>query len=132
VKDLCNNNCKSLKKEFEKDFRKCRDLPCSLIWRINIVKMAILLKGIYSFNIIPIKITTKFFKDMQKEFLKCIWKSKKPRIEKTIPFFFFFLLRIFLNDISNAIPKVPHYPPPHFPTQPFSFFGPGVPLYWGI
>jgi hypothetical protein len=36
--------------------------------------------------------------------------------------FFFYLLRIFLNDISNAIPKVPHTLPPHFPTHPFSFF----------
>jgi hypothetical protein len=37
-----------------------------------------------------------------------------------------FLLRIFLNYISNAIPKVPHTLPP------FPLFGPGVPLYWGI
>jgi hypothetical protein len=48
-------------------------------------------------------------------------------------FFHFFLLRIFLNYISNAIPKVPHtLPPPHSPTHPFPLFGPGVPLYWGI
>ena len=37
---------------------------------------------------------------------------------------FFYLLGIFLNDISNAIPKVPHTLPPHFPTHPFSFFWP--------
>jgi len=44
----------------------------------------------------------------------------------------FFLLRIFLNDISNAIPKVPHtLPPTSLPTHSH-FFGPGVPLYWGI
>jgi hypothetical protein len=43
-------------------------------------------------------------------------------------FFFFYLLRIFLNDISNAIPKVLHtLPPTSLPTHSH-FFGPGVPL----
>jgi hypothetical protein len=47
-------------------------------------------------------------------------------------FLFFYLLRIFLNDISNAIPKVPHtLPPTSLPTHSH-FFGPGVPLYWAI
>jgi hypothetical protein len=47
--------------------------------------------------------------------------------------FLIFLLHIFLNYISNAILKVPHtLPAPHFPTHPFPFFGPGIPLYWGI
>jgi hypothetical protein len=42
------------------------------------------------------------------------------------------LLRIFLNYISNIIPKVPHTLPPHSPTHPLPLFGPGIPLYWGI
>jgi hypothetical protein len=41
VKDLYDKNFKSLKKEIE-DLRRWKDLPCSLIGRINIVKMAIL------------------------------------------------------------------------------------------
>jgi hypothetical protein len=45
----------------------------------------------------------------------------------------FFLLHIFLNYISNAIPKVHHtLPPTSLPTHSHFFFDPGVPLYWGI
>ena len=57
VKDLYDKNCKSLKKEI-KDLRRWKDLPCSGIGRIDVVKMAILWKAIYRFNAIPIKILT--------------------------------------------------------------------------
>jgi hypothetical protein len=46
VKDLYDKNFKSLKKEIEEDLRRWKDLPCSWIGRINIVKMTILLKAI--------------------------------------------------------------------------------------
>jgi hypothetical protein len=53
VKVLYDENFKSVNKEIEEDLRKWRDLPCPCIGRINIVKMAILLKAIYRFNAIP-------------------------------------------------------------------------------
>jgi hypothetical protein len=55
VNDLYKENYEFLKKEIEEDYRKWRDLPCSWIGRINIIKMSILLKAIYVFNAIPPK-----------------------------------------------------------------------------
>jgi hypothetical protein len=43
-------NYKPLKKEIKEDYRRWKDLPCSWIGRISIVKMAMLPKAIYMFN----------------------------------------------------------------------------------
>jgi hypothetical protein len=57
LKDLYNKNFKFLKNEIEEDLRRWKGLPCSLIGRINIVKIARL-------NAIPIKIPTQFFTEL--------------------------------------------------------------------
>ena len=55
VKDLYIENCKALVKEIE-ETNKWKDNQCSWIERINIVQMSMLIKVIYRFNTIPIKI----------------------------------------------------------------------------
>jgi len=73
-----------MKKEIKDDLRGWKDLPCSWIDSIIIVKMAILSKAIYRFNVIPIKIPTQFFIELKRAICKFNWHMKKSRIVKTI------------------------------------------------
>ena len=76
-KDLYLKNCNTLLKEIEYDTNRWKDILCSWIGRINIVKMTILPNSVYRFNATSVKKPMTFFIELEQIILKFVWKNKR-------------------------------------------------------
>ena len=84
TKELYTKNYKTLMKEIKDDINRWREIPCSWVGRINIMRKTILSNAVYRVNMIPIKLPVAFFTELEQKISQFTWKNKRPWIAKAV------------------------------------------------
>ena len=71
-------------KEIKNNINRRRDILCSWVGGINIVKMTILPNTMYRFKAISIKLPMILFTELEQKLSQFIWKQKRPRVAKVV------------------------------------------------
>ena len=71
-------------KKIKDNINRWRDIPCSWVGRLNIVKMTIQPNAIYRFSVIPIKLPMVFFTELEQKISQFVWKHKISQIAKAV------------------------------------------------
>ena len=71
-------------KEIKDGINRWRDIPCSGVGRINIMKMTVPPNAPYRFNVIPIKLPMAFFTELEQKISQFMWKHKRAQIAKAV------------------------------------------------
>jgi len=80
--DMYSDNYKTVRREIEDDTNRWKETLSSWTERINIVKINVLLRPIYIFNAISIKIPIAFFTELKQIILKFVYKQKRSPVVK--------------------------------------------------
>ena len=83
-RQLYTESYKTLMKEIKDDINRCRNISCSLVGTINIVKMTILPNAIYRFHVSPIKLPMAFFTELGQKIVTSHMETRRTRITKAV------------------------------------------------
>lgn len=78
--DLWKLNFAPILSAVKKDLERWHNLPLSMFGRISLIKMNVLPRLLYPLQMLPLYLTKKTNKDLERAVSKFIWHGKKPRL----------------------------------------------------